>query len=186
MKIYSLFIFSLLFTLSSFSAVVESSWNDQYQKEISFYCGENDTLCSDLCGEATMCKVPEETCHNCIGTSITLTYIFNYMSKAYTNTGVSALSGDVLELLKSGDFVTFSSRSIYNHVDSFNSMTLRQNFKKLCSDGTRYPIVIFNKSKRTQKVSDVRFVFCNDGIYEMNFSNDLILNFEENQKNTLF
>ena len=177
--------FVALYSFSIMAVTVESGWNDQYSKEVSFYCNGNDTLCLDLCGDEKMCKVPEETCHNCVGTSITLTYIFNYMGKAYTNTGVEALDGDVLELLKSGQFVTFSSRSIYNHVDNFNSMALRQNFKKLCSDGTRYPIVLFKKSAQSQRVSDVKYVFCNNGAYEMEFSNDLIVNLEES-KSSLF
>jgi len=128
-----------------------------------------------------MCTVKEETCHNCIGTSISLTYIFNYMGKAYTNTGISALEGDVLSSLKEGKFVSFSSRSIYNHVDRFNSSTLKRNFRSLCTDRTRYPIVLFKKSTQTQRVSDVQFVFCDNGVFEMEFGADVIVNFEEDK-----
>lgn len=176
----------IFFLSSSMAVTLESNWNDSYQKELSFYCSEGDTLCMDLCNDSKVCKVPEQTCHNCIGTDITITYIFNYMGKAYTNTGVDALGGDIIDLLKSGEFVTFSSRSIYNHVDSYNSLSLRKNFRKLCSDGTMYPVVMFNKDIKSKKVSDVRFVFCESGAYEMRFSNDLILNLEEDKINSLY
>ncbi|OUR99950.1 hypothetical protein A9Q84_02660 [Halobacteriovorax marinus] len=176
----------ILFSISSLSSAytVESSWNDKYEKELSFYCSSEDTMCLDLCGEATMCKVKEETCHNCIGTSITLTYIFNYMGKAYTNTGVETLDGEVLSSLKGSEFVSFSSRSIYNHVDRFNSSSLKRNFRSLCTDGTRYPIVLFKKNRGSQRVADVQFVFCDNGVFEMEFGADVIINMEENK--TLF
>ncbi len=177
---------AFIFSFNITAATVESTWNDQYRKELSLYCAEDDILCQDVCNDTLVCKIPEETCHNCIGTSITLTYIFNYMGKAYLNTGVEALNGDVVELLKSGEFVTFSSRSIYNHVDNFNSMTLRSNFRKLCSDGTRYPVVMFNRSQENQSVSDVRFVFCDAGVYEMEFSNDLLINYDQSLEESLY
>mgnify|MGYP000247618367 FL=1 len=168
----------------TFGYSVESGWNDSYQKELSFYCAEGDTLCHDLCENDSVCKVKEETCHNCIGTSITLTYIFNYMGKAYTNTGVEANEADILSKVETKSFVTLSSKSIYNHVDSFNSMSLRKNFRSLCTDGTMYPIVFFDKNVRTQKIGDVQFVFCNSGVYEMEFGADII--FEEKSFKSLF
>lgn len=171
----------LFFSISSLASAytVESSWNDSYEKELAFYCNDSDSLCLDLCSDSKMCKVKEETCHNCIGTSVTLTYIFNYMGKAYTNTGVEALEGDVLSSLKDSNFVSFSSRSIYNHVDRFNSSTLKRNFRSLCTDGTRYPIVLFKKNTRSQRVGDVQYVFCDNGVFEMEFGADVILNYEE-------
>jgi hypothetical protein len=168
----------------SYGYTVESTWNDSYQKELSFYCVEGDTLCQDLCEDSSVCKIKEETCHNCIGTSITLTYIFNYMGKAYTNNGIEMNEADVLEKIQSSNFVTFSSRSIYNHVDRFNSSTLKRNFRSLCTDGTRYPIVLFDKNKRTQKVSDVQFVFCDSGVFEMEFGADIITDLKST--NSLF
>ncbi|WP_417336597.1 hypothetical protein [Halobacteriovorax marinus] len=179
MKFFVSLFLSLFFVFNINAAVVENGWNDSYEKELNFYCSEGDYLCFDICGKFEQCKVPEETCHNCIGTSIHLTYIFNYMGKAYTNTGVEANPSSVRDLIRSRRFVSFSSRSIYNHVDSFNSPTLRRNFRSLCSDGTRYPIVVFEKSRVTKKVTDVRFVFCESGTYEMEFSSDVIVNFED-------
>ncbi|WP_127717424.1 hypothetical protein [Halobacteriovorax sp. HLS] len=168
----------------AFGYTVESSWNDSYQKELSFYCVEGDNLCQDLCENNSVCTIREETCHNCIGTSISITYIFNYMGKAYTNTEVEKNEYDVLSTLQSGNFVTFSSKSIYNHVDRFNSSALKRNFRSLCSDGTRYPIVLFNKNTRNQRVGDVQFVFCDNGVFEMSFGADVITNFES--ANSLF
>jgi hypothetical protein len=179
MKNLLLIIALVLVSQISFGFTVESNWNDKYEKELSFYCVEGDTLCNDLCHNDKSCKVKEETCHNCIGTSISITYIFNFMGKAYTNTQIEMNEADVLEKLESGNFVSFSSRSIYNHVDRYNSSTLRRNFRSLCSDGTRYPIVMFNKTAVSQKVGDVEFVFCDNGVYEMEFGADVILNLDK-------
>lgn len=181
MKNLLLIIALVLVSQFSYGYSVESNWNDSYEKELSFYCIEGDTLCNDLCQDDKICKIKEETCHNCIGTSITVTYIFNYMGKAYTNTEIEMNEADVLEKLTAGDFVSFSSRSIYNHVDRFNSSTLKRNFRSLCTDGTRYPIVMFNKTPISQKVGDVKFVFCDSGVFEMKFGADVITNIEEDK-----
>ena len=66
---------------------------------------------------------------------------------------------EFLDLLKSGDFASMTSKTIYNHVESYNSEAIKAKFQSLC-DGDEYPTVIFKVNPNTKRPQEAKYVLC--------------------------
>lgn len=157
-------IISLFLNLSTFAFQVETIWTEKAEKKLSLTC-ESDEQCVRFCKDQEACTVTEDVCKNCVGTSLAMTFAFKEM-------GRTLVASDKLDdyaffdLLKGNSFVSITSRSIYNLVERFDSSSLRQKFRSLCADDTRYPVVFFGKTAGGE-LGRVQAVWCESGFYEM-------------------
>lgn len=161
-----LVIFSFICSTQSMSAEWTHFWNDSYQKVVKAECSENDDLCLRACGEEKSCEFEEGICRDCIGTSLYMTSLFNGMGKIYRSTD-TVRSSELLDLIETGDFITLSSKSIYNHVEAFNSKKLKARFQSLCSDGTKYPLVFIAAESGSRLPGEVLYVTCGNHVLKM-------------------
>lgn len=164
MKITGLFL--LLFSLNSFGVVFYNQWNHNLQKELVVNCdyGQED-ICLELCDKERSCIVREEVCRDCVANTAQMSDIFRNMGRTYTNSNLQADLSDVIDLIKSKQFVTINSKSLYNLSFEFDAFEIRQGFQSLCED-VAYPLVIFNK-KENGAIGEVQFVGCGDTTYIM-------------------
>lgn len=156
----------LVFNSHSFAFQVTPNWNAKFEKEITIECSE-PAQCLEICDEEKSCTVKEETCTNCLGSDVFLTFIFNEMGRVIQNNQSEILATEVIDLIKSGFFTTINSKSVYNHVDSYNSLSLRRKFRSLCSDSTQYPLVFISQDNRNRKLDEILFVQCDNGFYQL-------------------
>jgi hypothetical protein len=158
----ALFIIS---SLSSFSMSITTDWTQDSRKILKLACSEEEVTCEKVCQKST-CEIEEKVCVDCVGTSITMTFAFQEMGRILHNTGESVDAYFLADLINSKNFITLTSRSLYNLVDRFNSFSLRSKFSSLCDDGTRYPTVFFNKL-RSGRMGSVSAVHCESGVFVM-------------------
>lgn len=165
-----IFIALLAFVSSSlcFSMTITTNWSEDSRKTLVLACSEEEAevACDNLCGEST-CEIEEKVCVDCVGTSIAMTYAFREMGRILHNTGEKVDAYFLVDLISSGNFVSLTSRSVYNLVERFDSRSLRSKFTSLCNDGTRYPTVFFKKL-RSGKLGSVSAVHCANGTFLMN------------------
>lgn len=161
--------------ISSVSAFeIQEAWNAEYSPELIVNCSELDRLCIDLCNNETKCVIPQKVCKDCIGTSVLMTNIFERMGVGYRNAGEAISEYTLVDLIKSGNFVTFTSRSIYNQNDTFDSRLSKERFQSLCSNSTPYPVVFFGLRPKSTVLSEVKYVACGAEIYKMTATPDII------------
>jgi hypothetical protein len=185
MKIYiALVIFSLNFNLKAFESIA-SNWTTYYSKVITITCNTQQTntmnACTQLCGDELQCHIYEDFCHSCLGTELFMTNLFRDIgTKIIPSNEYNKASA--IELISSGNFVTFDSKSIFNLLGSYDNSRLRQNFQSLCTDGTERPI-IFTKVDYKRRPIKNEFVWCKNGLknlrniaenfHDLNFNNSL-------------
>lgn len=159
-KLLVTFLF-LTIGFSSYALEIQTNWSESSEKSLSLNCGDN-SACEQFCDGPT-CEVAEKVCKNCVSTSIAMTFAFKEMGRALVATqGLDPYA--LFDLLESGNFVSLTSRSIYNLVERFNSSALRQRFRSLCTDGTAYPHAFFEVSA-SGSLGAPRMVWCESGIY---------------------
>jgi hypothetical protein len=147
---------------------VEARWNQLFQKEVVLKCNNGDYFCQDLCGKKLECIFKEKVCRDCIGTSIYLSFIFEYLGKSVVRIDKEASDYELIDLFKSGNFTTLTSKSIYNHVDGFDSVDLRAKFSDLCKPlSDPYPVIVFEKEKGVSPLKNPKFLICNQNSEEI-------------------
>jgi hypothetical protein len=165
----------IMFSMSSaLSFELLEQWSTDYSPELKATCSSMDQLCLALCDNEFECTIPVKTCKDCVGTSILMTNIFDRMGLGYRNSGKDVDSSELIELIRSGDFVTFTSKSVYNQTDSFDSAPMKARFKTLCPRSVDYPVVFFSLKEKSSIINEVKYVACGSDIYEMTSTPDVI------------
>ena len=159
-------IISICLSLSLQAFEVKEAWNSRNQKIVSITCFNNTNMCDRLCRDDRQCNIPEPSCTDCVGTSIYMTYLFQEMGRYIRNTHIELDDYALIDLLDSGRFISLSAKSVYNHVDSFNSFALQRRFRSMCSDGTPHPVVFLDQN-RSGKAGQPIMVWCESGVYEV-------------------
>lgn len=109
-----------------------------------------------------------KVCRDCIGTSLLVTDIFEGMGVRYKNTGKEIRFDEFVTFLRTGQFVTFSAKSVYNHVDNYDSLNLQMRFNGLCPFEPKNPaIVFFDLRPKSNVLNKVRYVACDQSVFEM-------------------
>ncbi len=152
-----------ILSLSSFALNIDTSWSADSRKILNLTCSGDD-VCSQFCN-GEQCQVEEKVCKNCVGTSITMTYAFKEMGRALVSTE-SLTSYELFDLLSSGEFVSLTSRSVYNLIYRFDDSELKSKFRGLCNDGTRYPVVFFGTTP-SGEMGEIKAVWCDSGVLGM-------------------
>jgi len=179
----SIAIFSLLMssvTYAGFSARSSNNndllaffelWTEDYKPYLSVQCDlRNQSDCERLCrlDDNFSCQLPMKVCRDCIGTSLLVTDIFEGMGVRYKNTGKEIRLDEFVDFLRLGQFVTFSAKSVYNHVDNYDSLNLQMRFNGLCPFEPRNPaIVFFDLRPKSNVLNKVRYLACDGNIFEM-------------------
>lgn len=158
-KFFSFFIFSA--SIMAFN--IDTSWTADSRKVLNITC-DDDNICTQFC-DGDSCQVEEKVCKNCVGTSITMTYAFREMGRALVSTEEIS-SYELFDLLSSGNFVSLTSRSVYNLIFRFDARELKSKFRSLCQDGTRYPVVFYN-TINSGELGEVKAVWCDSGVIGM-------------------
>jgi len=92
-----------------------------------------ETFCIDLCGKKDACIVKETLCRSCAGTEdLKLKRIFDGVGTSIVATGDAKANSDLLEVLKTGSFVSLSATTLYNYSGSFDGDQSRTEFRALC------------------------------------------------------
>jgi hypothetical protein len=177
MKNYLLCLFFIFTILPSANAFwkVEEIWDTNYNPKLSFVCDRNEQLCGQLCNNKITCQVNEVVCRDCIGTSILMTNIFDGMGSQYRSTGFEVSSYEFVDFIKKGMYVTFSSKSIYNQTDSYDSDSLKNKFLSLCPSGSVNSLVFFSVKDGSNILDEVKYVVCDKKIFGMTNSPDIFV-----------
>lgn len=161
------FLITIIFSQSVWSVQISTSWNDDNRKYLNLLCSQEvDYICDLTCDSLERCELPIPFCADCVGTSIIMTFYLQEMGRYITNQGQAADIYIFTDLLRSGDFIAMTSRSIYNHIDSFNSPALQRRFRSLCDDQTMYPVVFFERMPSRQ-IGKPQMVWCESGISKL-------------------
>ncbi|MCK6596528.1 MAG: hypothetical protein L6Q33_15140, partial [Bacteriovoracaceae bacterium] len=158
---------SLLPTENSFYEI----WSEDYKPFLKIQCSERDSeICSKVCelDFTGTCQVPMKVCRDCIGTSLLVTDIFEGMGVRYKNIGKEIRFDEFIDFLRANQFVTFSAKSVYNHVDNYDSLNLQMRFNGLCPFEPKNPaVVFFDLRPKSNVLNKVRYVACDQSIFEM-------------------
>ncbi len=145
-----------------------SSRGGVYRKSLEFRCGQGfESACLDLCGDDFGCSIPESYCRDCAGAAeLRLMNFFKFAGTYFVNAGRARFEEgpSLAAVLRSGNFVSISSRSPYNVWTPFDAPELRARFQSLCAPHpSEDPIVIFDVNERRQP-THARWVLCaNEG-----------------------
>lgn len=172
LKVMIISFFSL--NIASAHIDVRENWNSSYKKEVVITCSEDETFCDSVCGKTNQCVIPEAPCTNCIGSTLIMTFYFQEMGRLVQNNTEEVNFYDVTSLILQRGFVSLSSKSIYNHIDNFNSLSLQRKFRAMCNDGTRHPVVFFNKLDNNE-IGRPEFVWCESGFYAVEINSNIDL-----------
>lgn len=154
-----LYFFSFSFSVFALTGL-DSHWTPSYEYEHIFRCEKAEaSLCRTICNNETECRVVENYCHNCVGTDLYLRKLFLEMGTTYASTGALVSLDELGRFIKSGNFISLNSKSIYNFVDSFDAANVRMRFQMLCDFQNDYPLVFLETSK-SRFPGKVRYVVC--------------------------
>jgi len=140
----------------------QESPRSEYKKQVLFRCDNDlDRFCKQLCGNSLRCELPERYCRSCAGTSqMLLQDFFKNVGVLYLGTEEQFTAKYVLQILKSGFFITISSRSVYNDWYAFDDPNLRIRIQALCPNSLEErPLVIFSTDINRNPKSP-EFVLC--------------------------
>ena len=176
MKLVLLFLISIFFQIAHAEWSINEFWDQDNSPALKIVCNANDDLCTDLCGKNNNCNIKQVVCRDCIGTSILMTNIFEGMGIQYRSTNENVLDSEFTDFIKRGMYVTFSSKSIYNQTDSYDSESLREKFLSLCPLETQNSLVFFSLKDSTNILDEVKYVVCDNHISRMSDNPDIVLN----------
>lgn len=150
-------------------------WDVDNTPQLKFTCDKYDSLCNQLCRNSSSCEIKQLVCRDCIGTSILMTNIFEGMGIRYRSTSESVNSYEFIDFIKLGMYVTFSSKSIYNQTDSYDSDSLKTKFLSLCPSQTQNSLVFFSLRTASNILEEVKYVICDNSVFRMSDSPDVVM-----------
>lgn len=163
MRLISLVLILLVTSSSLYAFEVKANWSDRFERLINVSCQtDEEYLCADLCGEYQQCQVKEKTCGNCTGDNIFLRYFFKEIGQSIVNQQREMPKEELVSILKQGNFVSLDAKSIYNFVDKFNSLELRERFRSLCPNISEAPMVFVEVHAYTREPEKILAVACTD------------------------
>jgi hypothetical protein len=150
---------------------VISYWNLDLQKTVEIHCPENrshndvfgneENLCQSTCSDNSFCLIEEGPFRNAASTNNGISYeLFKFMGIHFVNSLERVHPKEVAKLLASRNFVTLTSRSVYNLYHRLDSRTVKRNFQSLCPNFTEYPMVFIEVDDYMRSYKDIKFVLC--------------------------
>lgn len=161
---------------TSLAFEVKEIWNQENRLQIEFQCSSIDRFCHDLCHKDDSCKIEEKVCFNCVGTSILMNSIFEQMGLKYRNTQEEVSTYEMIDFFNTKKFVSFTSKSIFNQIEAYDSPALKSRFQSLCPEFVTYPMVIFELNPASSTPRSVKYVICDDKFFRMTDNAEIITN----------
>lgn len=170
MKRWPVFIL-LLFSEICRAQISEVHWNDQYQKELHITCSAQEEFCKVICDASSFCVIEEKSCTSCIGSNLPMHHLFTELGRS-VRSHLNPVSFDSLaNLIKSGNFATFSARDVYNVIDGYSSIGVFKKFESLCPGESLTQLIFVELAPLSRRLHKVKYVSCQyeDGsaLYEL-------------------
>jgi hypothetical protein len=94
---------------------------------------KTETACLEVCNQASFCEIKEPYCRNCAGTqNIRLKRTLDATGTSLIALGEPKTNNALIEILKTGSFVSLHAMSIYNYSSQYDGDRIRAQFKYLC------------------------------------------------------
>lgn len=164
------FVFVFIFMLMSQSSKAyeyHEQWSNDNRLYLQLSCTENESLCLEFCQKKNQCTFFAGDCKDCIGTNMQMNQIFDQMGIAFRNSGESVDLEELKHFLAHKSFVSITSKSIYNQIDSYDSPALKWRFQNLCPNNVDYPIVLFELNPQFKTIKNISMVICGEDVYRM-------------------
>ncbi len=155
-----LFLFFFFFSFNVFSQSFETTWRDDFKKELSVSCKETSEFCSKLCESESNCYFDEGICRSCIGTGLKINYILSELGRSIHTNEEIYNSDSLLALLKNNTFATLRSNDPYNIIDSYGSIKVYKKFESLCREGSLSQILFLKLSPVDRSIIRPELVYC--------------------------
>ncbi|MEN9723058.1 MAG: hypothetical protein RJB38_1044 [Pseudomonadota bacterium] len=147
----------------SWAFSIEERWSiPGYRKTVEVSCDpDHGFVCAHLCNNTETCSIAEDYCRDCAGTSqLVLLDFFKNLGRTYRASSERQDVDLLIQTIRRGRFMTFSSKSPWNFWSAYDSAETRAKFMSLCSDPvTDVPLVFFETDAYRRPVS-VKFVAC--------------------------
>lgn len=167
MKILILILLAL--STNTFAIEASPSFDQALNKSLKVTCHDGEALCDELC-QNNECFFQELPAQNSLGVSLKVSHFFQNMSRFYKTGKIIQDHSKFKQLLKSYTFVSVDSKSFLNQDFRYNSRSLQKSFQEFCpkDDQAKHPVVLFSQDT-FREVGNIRFVICENNIYEMLF-----------------
>jgi hypothetical protein len=156
----NLFLLFIFFSFEVFSQSIETTWRDDFKKELSVSCKGTSDFCHRLCSSESNCHLEEGVCRNCIGTGLKINYILSELGRSIHTSEEVYQSDSLISLLKNNTFATLRSNDPYNIIDSFGSIRVYKKFESLCREGSLSQILFLKISPIDRSIIRPELVYC--------------------------
>lgn len=157
-----------------FGLELKEFWGENFTPFLKLKCLEDNQACQLTCENESSCMIPMPLCIGCVGTSIITTFYFEEMGRALNRSNRTIDLYSFTDFIQEENFIILSSKSIYNHVDSYDSPALRRRFRSMCpEENTQDPLVFFSRQQNLE-IGTPLFVWCKSGVYEIDRFEDII------------
>lgn len=151
-------LFLLILSVPAFSWEVQENWSNDYNQEVLINCDSQEKICTNICQDPYQCNVSLNSCKNCIGTGILLSYFYQEVGKWFMNSGVQIPDEQFVKLLQSRNIVLLTHDSPYNIFTPINDMGIERAFNSLCPEKfDSFPVVVgeLDKGNELARISAV-------------------------------
>lgn len=138
---HTIFTISFILSCNVSAFQLDSFWTPDYKKVNKISCNEDEYICQDIC-DSDSCEIEENYCRSCIGNDPYITSIFSTLGLTFQNTNQRVSNNEIYNFIKDNRFISITSKSVYNNIDSYDSPVLQQRFQSLCPEYTAYPILL--------------------------------------------
>ncbi len=154
------FLFFIFISFEVFSQSIETTWRDDFKKELSISCNGTNDLCFQLCESESNCYLEEGICRSCIGTGLKINYILSELGRSIHTNEEIYNSDSLLALLKNNTFATLRSNDPYNIIDAYGSIKVYKKFESLCREGSLSQILFLKLSPVDRSIIRPELVYC--------------------------
>lgn len=162
----------LLLSTPVFALTVSSDWTAEFKKVVTVNCSEDDGYqCANLCEDYDKCEVNEGYCRNCAGDNQFIKYIFREMGNRIQSYAAPVNMTFFIDFIGEGNFVSLTSKSIFNFIDKYNSFSTKEKFRSLCPSPTEYPIVFLEVNPVSRDAERIKYVACSNSESEAEIYN---------------
>ena len=140
-------------------------WSQDFKQWLRVTCDQEEDVpfCTSLCQQPRECVLAQQYCRNCAGTALLYVKdVLDTLGDVYVGTEEQVSRAQVLERLRSGAYITLTSDTVFNYIDTFDSEALQIRFQRLCWDPSKRPVLFLDAHPRTRVVGRVLFVACQD------------------------
>lgn len=167
------FLLALAFTISSFAGMDSFAFTVNpiiraSGQVLSVTCDPKKDLnaCMSLCNNASKCEIQEAYCRSCAGTqNLKLKRILDSVGTSTVASGLKTAK-DLLTILKSGNFATLHSMTIYNYSGVYDGEQIRGQFRYLCPNlpwiSDKMGTLLLGIDPKSNNVTGVLGAFCPD------------------------